>query len=171
MSVPMGFQMPDYREMIDDWLGQVEGVDLDESTLDALLQLVTMAGIQSQFAQSQASIAQSQLGLAQTDLGFAELDYKMEHEIPFRIWELDQKRLLGELNLQEQRELFDFKRRQYEQEMAMLKERGSQQTLLDELAVEQARLRLAEQREQYAHEAGLTGSRRGAGQFTPRGVF
>lgn len=165
-----GFSMPDYRDLIDQFMGQLEGVEFDESILDALLQLVTVAGIQNQFAQSQVGMAQAELGMAQTDLGFAELGFKMEHEIPFRMWELEQRRLLGDLELQEQRELFDFKREQYGQEMSMLRERGSQQTLLNEIAREQALIGLARDRERYAQEAGARPSRRGANQFMPAGI-
>jgi len=109
-----------------------------------------------------SQIGQVQVGMADAAARQAEIDFRTQHELPFRLQELENSRLLAELNLQ-------FQRERAENELQQLQQRGSYDARIQALGTQQALLNLATQREQAA--MNNRAMRSGSGRFSPQGVI
>lgn len=182
---------------IDQILASLGDYDIPNEALDLLTNYLAITMLQNQIGQTQLGFAQNDLGMAQVGLGqaqvgqqmaeidyrrdyelpvrqaesdarLAEIDYRTQYEIPFKMEELENSRILADLNLQLQQSRADNERMSNAEELQQLRERGQYDTKLQALGLEQALVNLSRDREAANRETAA--NRRGSGRFTPRQV-
>lgn len=147
---------------------EMEALNLDPKILDLIGQYALIMGLQSQLGQ---------VGLQNRELDVrdAEIDFKLEHELPFRQESMENDRILAQLgiegrniDLQSQRELAQIRAQEGEQRLQQVREIGEYDAFQNEIARQTALINKSIRQEELA--AMQTARRRGRGTFTPRGI-
>ena len=149
-------------------LAQLGDFNIPPEALDVLTNYAMIVGLMGQLGQVQVGMAQADVGLADAAARQAEIDFRTQHELPFRLQEMENSRLLAELNLQLQQDRAQNERLTNAEELTQLRERGQYDTRLQSIGLQNALINLATQRESAAMQNRAT--RRGTDRFTPPNV-